>query len=58
MKYTIEVSITYTQVIEIEADTQERAEFKAFFEFDMDKACRRDSEFYVLKTEEVSNENV
>jgi hypothetical protein len=52
MKYTIEVSVTYTQVVEVEADTQERAEFNAFYEFDLEKAYRRDSEFFVLKTEE------
>jgi len=51
MKYTIEVTMSYTQVVEVEADTQERAEFKAFYEFDLDKAYRRDSECYVLKTE-------
>jgi hypothetical protein len=44
-KYQVEVSITYKQVIDIEAENEVSAEFLAFYEFDFDKAYRTDSEF-------------
>jgi len=51
MKYTIEVSMTYTDVVEVEAETPESAEYMAFYEFNLDKATRSESQCYVLKTE-------
>ena len=42
--FQVEVRTTYVQVVEVEADDQERAEFYAFYAFELDKAYRGESE--------------
>lgn len=55
-KYQVQVCVTYVHVVEVEADTQESAEFKAFYEFELDKAHRGESECWTISTEEATNE--
>lgn len=47
-KYTVKVCVTYINVVEVEAETQESAECKAFYEFDLDKAYRGECECNTL----------
>jgi len=47
-KYQVQVCVTYVQVVEVEAADQEKAEFHAFYEFDLDKAYRGESECWTL----------
>jgi hypothetical protein len=50
-KYQVQVCVTYVQVVEIEAETQESAECMAFYSFDLDKAHRGESECWTISTE-------
>lgn len=47
-KYQVQVFVTYVQVVEVEAIDQEKAEFHAFYGFDLDKAYRGESECRVV----------
>ena len=42
--YTIQVCMTYVQTIDVEADSQDDAEMKAFERFDLGKAWHGESE--------------
>ena len=50
-KYQVQVCVTYVQVVEVEAETQECAEYMAFYAFDLDKAHRGESECWTIATE-------
>lgn len=50
-KYQVQVCVTYVHVVEVEAETQECAEYMAFYEFDLDKAHRGESECWTVSTE-------
>jgi len=47
-KYTVQVCVTYVHVVEVEAEDQASAEYMAFYEFDLDKAYRGESECSTL----------
>jgi hypothetical protein len=50
-KYQVQVCVTYVQVVEVEAEDQEKAEFHAFYAFDLDKAYRGESECWTVAVE-------
>jgi hypothetical protein len=47
-KYTVQVCMTYIQIVEVEAETQESAEYMAFYAFDLDNAQRGEGECYTV----------
>jgi len=51
MKYQVQVSITYKQIVEVEAENEVSAEYLAFYEFDLDKAYRSEDECLILAVE-------
>ena len=52
-KDQVQVCVTYVQVVEVEAETQECAEYMAFYAFDLDKAHRGESECWTVSSDEL-----
>ena len=50
-KYQVQVCMTYVQTIEVEADTQDDAEIKAFESFDLSKAYQGEGECWTVSIE-------
>lgn len=48
MKYQIQVCMTYVDIVEVEAETQESAEYQAFYAFDLDRAQRGEGECWTI----------
>ena len=47
-KYTVQVAMTYIQVIDIEADDMHDAEQRAFEKFDLSKANQGEGDAWIL----------
>lgn len=47
-KYTVQVAMTYIQVIDIEADDMHDAEQRAFEQFDLSKANQGEGDAWIL----------
>ena len=51
-KYTVQVVVSYVQVIEVEANTQEDAEIKAFESFDLAQAYQGEGDAWTVGVNE------
>lgn len=48
MKYQVQVCMTYVDIVEVEAETQDSAERIAFDEFNLDRAQRGEGECWTI----------
>ena len=55
-KYTVQVVMSYVQIIEVEAGDMHDAEHRAFEQFDLSKANRGEGEAWIVGMEGDCNE--